>query len=194
MSDVLLGGQRVEAKALGSLGFPFKFKDLRSALEDIFPDGDQILRTTQWIPLSPEKLFPFFSDAKNLETITPPSLKFQIKEVSDETIREGTLIRYQLSLHGFPFAWKTRIENWVTGVEFVDRQLSGPYAKWVHSHRFLPVRGGTLMTDRVQFRLPLGVVGDLFALGWVKAEVQKIFQYRRKKVEELFGAAMPEPE
>lgn len=99
---------------------------------------------------------------------------------------EGTLIRYRLKVHGFPMGWTTRIEEWVPGVRFVDNQLKGPYALWHHTHTFETKDGGTLMHDRVRFRLPLGPLGDFFG-GWlVKRDVGEIFRFRRTTIERLF--------
>ncbi|MDZ4085125.1 MAG: SRPBCC family protein, partial [Bdellovibrionales bacterium] len=94
---------------------------------------------------------------------------------------------YRLSLNGVPFSWQTRIEDWVPGKRFVDTQLKGPYSLWHHTHDFLPMAGGTLLRDRVHYRLPMGILGSV-AAGWkVVRDVDTIFKYRRKVIHEKFG-------
>jgi ligand-binding SRPBCC domain-containing protein len=132
------------------------------------------------------ELFEFFADARNLERITPTTLRFRVLTPGPIEIAEGTLIDYRLSLFGIPFSWRTRIETWVPGITFVDRQLRGPYRRWVHTHTFGDVPGGTRMDDRVEYELPLGTLGDL-AAGWVvRRQVEAIFDHRRAAIERLF--------
>src|SRR5689334_1733968 len=98
----------------------------------------------QFVARPREEVFAFFSDARNLERLTPPWLNFSIDEIPDE-LAEGALIRYSLRLHGMPIHWVTRIEEWTPGEKFVDLQIAGPYALWHHTHEFEDVEGGTLV-------------------------------------------------
>ncbi len=187
MASIVLSGTRALPKRAQALGFPFVFPTLESALADLFVDGPvEILEREQFIPLPPESIFPFFAEARNLEKITPPWMGFRVLKSSTETIGEGTLIDYRLSVHGVPMRWRTRIEEWNPGHRFVDTQLKGPYRHWHHTHQFIAVKGGTLMRDRVRYRLPAGSLGKLVAGRFVAADVETIFNYRWKKVEELF--------
>jgi uncharacterized protein (TIGR01777 family) len=209
MSTLVISSQRVLPKKLESLDFRFKFTDLKLALQDICGDSqskdktgkalpnkgsilthkdprDEEVFYQQFIPQPPEKVFSFFSAAENLEKITPDWLNFKIVNKSTSDIREGTLINYRLKLHGIPLKWKTLIENWDPNHQFVDRQLSGPYQKWVHTHSFEAVPGGTLMTDRVQYRLPGWFLGKLFAGSKVKNDVSAIFKFRKSIIEKAF--------
>ena len=86
-------------------------------------------------------------------------------------ITQGTLIDYKLSVHGVPMKWRTLIESWEPGRSFVDTQLAGPYAKWHHTHAFEPMKGGTLMQDRVLYRLPLGALGKGLAHWKVRGDI-----------------------
>jgi hypothetical protein len=191
MSEAVLSSQRVmPTKALDS-GFQFRFATLEDALADLYPDwysrGLREFIAHQWVPHPVDKVFPFFADAANLEAITPPWLGFHVLKKSTPEVQKGTLIDYRLSLHGIPLRWKTRIEEWVPNQKFVDIQLRGPYSHWHHTHLFTPVKGGTLLTDRVLYKVPLGKIGALTAGSYVKNDVGKIFQYRKKKIEELYS-------
>lgn len=194
MSEIVLRGQHVVPEKLLRLGFKFRYPTLNEALHEalnmVERDGVQLacqrLSAVQFVPRPIDEVFKFFCDPYNLERITPPLLSFKIKDVSTPEIREGTLINYRLKVHGVPMAWRTRIEEWRVQERFVDNQLRGPYRIWHHTHGFYSIPEGTLMTDLVRYRVPLGLLGEWVALPLVKHDVKKIFGYRRKVIEELF--------
>ncbi|MBK7391737.1 MAG: SRPBCC family protein [Chloracidobacterium sp.] len=149
--------------------------------------AEYIFKTLQELDLPRAEVFEFFSNAENLERITPPELGFNIITPLPIDIKKGTLIDYKLSLHGVPIKWQTEITHWEPPFEFIDMQLSGPYKQWIHLHRFTePEPGKTLMEDEVRYRLPFEPIGDIgnFMVG---GKIKKIFDYRRKAVEEYFS-------
>ena len=107
---------------------------------------ERVLEREQVVPTPIERAFDFYSDAGNLERITPPWLRFRMVTPAPIEMREGALLEYRLVLHGIPVRWRTRIESWEPPVRFVDAQLRGPYALWHHTHEFEPDgSGGTIM-------------------------------------------------
>ena len=145
-----------------------------------------VFEAEQWLPAPRERVFEFFSDAQNLEVITPPWLNFRILTPLPIVMRPGALIDYRLRLHGLPLRWRTLISAWQPPVRFVDEQVRGPYRQWVHTHTFAEQDGGTLCRDRVEYRVPGGAwVHRLF----VRREVETIFAHRRAVLERLFTAA-----
>jgi len=139
--------------------------------------------TEQWFPQSPETLFPFFTDAANLEQLTPPWLHFRIQSQSVE-LREGTQIRYRLRLHGIPLRWQSEITAWEPPFRFVDTQIRGPYRVWTHEHVFEYRDGATVMRDRVQY----GVIGGSIIQKFLVApDLSKIFEFRRVRLASIFG-------
>jgi len=146
--------------------------------------GTFVLHAEQWLPCPRENLFEFFSDAFQLEALTPPLLRFQVLTPPPIVIRSGTLIDYKLRLHGIPIRWQSEISEWEPPVRFVDRQTRGPYRRWRHEHRFAEQDGGTLVIDHVEYRAPGGsLVNRLF----VVPDLRKIFGFRMRKLQELFG-------
>jgi ligand-binding SRPBCC domain-containing protein len=145
------------------------------------------LKQEQWIARPIDEVFAFFSDARNLEAITPPWVGFKILSMSSDAIAEGTEIRYQIRLHGIPIHWRTEILRWDPPHSFVDVQRSGPYKLWEHTHRFEAHGDRTRMSDEVRYALPFGVLGRMVHRLKVGADVRKIFEYRRKRIDEHFA-------
>jgi ligand-binding SRPBCC domain-containing protein len=137
------------------------------------------------VPRRRSEVFPFFAEARNLQTLTPPWLKFEVLTPAPIVLRSGTLIDYQITVHGLPIRWRTEIAEWDPPHRFVDVQLSGPYTLWHHTHTFEEQDGGTLCRDRVRYR-PRG--GALVHWLFVRRDVERIFQYRQQRLNELFGS------
>ena len=184
-SQVVLTSQKVIARK--AVGYEFEFSELKAALKDICGRKDHELLLEQWVPRPIDEVFGFFSDAKNLELLTPPHLKFKVLSSSTDPLQAGTLIDYKLQLHGIPFRWQSLIGEWNPSTHFSDTQMRGPYKKWHHTHTFIEQDGGTLIRDHALYQLPLGVPGDTVAYYFVKKDLEKIFSYRITKTRELFG-------
>ena len=148
---------------------------------------DRVFETEQLVPRARSEVFAFFSDARNLESITPPWLGFRILGQTTPEIVEGTELTYRIRLHGIPLKWRTLIAAWEPETRFVDVQLRGPYAKWRHTHTFEETPGGTLIRDHVVYRLPLGSLGRLVAGKLVDHDVERVFRFRREKTAELLS-------
>jgi ligand-binding SRPBCC domain-containing protein len=152
-----------------------------------------VLEREQWFPKPLSDVFDFFSDAGNLERITPPFLRFRILTPRPIAMGEGALIDYQLKLFGIPFGWRTRIDVFEPNRRFVDRQLRGPYALWRHTHEFEadgPTR--TRMVDRVEYALGFGPLGNAAHGLFVSQTLQRIFDYRAETMAHIFGATAPD--
>lgn len=154
--------------------------------------GQWVLTLTQWLPLPPAELFPFFSDAHNLEKLTPPLLRFEVLTPRPIQMGTGTLLDYRLRLRGFPIRWRTRILDWNPPYGFVDEQLKGPYVRWYHTHTFVSAAGpggqpGTRCDDRVEYRPPGRAIAPLVNRLVVQRDVEKIFRYRAQILADLFA-------
>lgn len=141
----------------------------------------------QWVPLDIARVFSFFSDAHNLERLTPSFLHFKVLSMSTSEIGEGTEISYKLKLHGIPVRWTSRITDWKKPSSFSDIQISGPYRYWYHQHLFQSENGGTWIRDRVHYKPPLGFLGQAIMGNFVARDVERIFHYRQRVINEIFG-------
>ena len=139
------------------------------------------------LPVTRGELFPFFADARNLEWLTPPSLRFEILTPDTIQMRRGAIIEYRLHISGLPIRWRTAIEQWDPPVSFVDVQEKGPYALWRHTHTFDEIPEGTRMRDRVEYALPFGPLGAVAHRLFVARQLDDIFAFRAKIVRELFA-------
>jgi ligand-binding SRPBCC domain-containing protein len=142
------------------------------------------LSREQVLPGRPEAVFPFFADARNLEAITPPLLRFEVVTPGEIPMRVGTLIQYRLTLRGIGVSWLTSIQEWDPPWRFVDVQVRGPYALWHHTHEFSAAHDGkaTVMRDTVRYAIGFGPVGALVARAFVHKDVASIFDFRRDAV------------
>jgi len=143
-----------------------------------------VYESSIWLPRRLDEVFAFFSDASNLEVITPPWLKFSVVTPRPIEMRPGTLIDYRLKLRGLPIRWQSEITAWDPPHSFVDEQRRGPYRRWVHTHTFVPAPDGTLVRDEVEYAV-LG--GRLVQKFFVAPDIEKIFAYRSAKLQELLA-------
>ena len=147
------------------------------------------LKRTQFLPITLDEAWQFFSDPRNLKEITPPHMKFRILYMSGgDHMFPGQLIRYYVHvLAGIRVHWVTEITHVQQPVRFIDEQRFGPYALWHHAHFFREVDGGIEMTDEVNYAIPLGFIGQFANWLFVEKQVNAIFDYRFNVLEKRFG-------
>jgi ligand-binding SRPBCC domain-containing protein len=145
-----------------------------------------VLHREQRLDGTPAEVFPFFADARNLEAITPPLLRFRVVTPGPLDVHAGTFLQYRLRVHGIPVTWHTIIQEWDPPHRFVDVQVRGPYALWHHTHTFAATGDhGTLMTDTVRYAIGFGPLGALAHRVLVRRDVEAIFAFRARRVPEL---------
>jgi len=149
-----------------------------------------LLERAQHVPRPRSEVFAFFSDAHNLEAITPGSCA----SASPRPARSDgprTAIDYRLSLFGVPFGWRSLIGGVRARERFVDVQVRGPYRTWRHLHEFADAPGGTLVRDRVEYELPLGPLGEAARALFVRRALERIFDHRARVIAALLAPGLP---
>ena len=192
MATVLTRGQKVVPDRLDA-GL-FRYRDLNKALKDslgiIAPNNtprrcDRLL-VRQYIPRNRHEIFLFFSDARNLERITPNFLRFKIASQSTPVIQKDTVFEYKLRVRGIPIRWVSHICVWNPESEFVDNQIKGPYAAWYHTHRFFEYQNGTIIEDEVYYAMPAIPLIASIIRPFIKRDVHSIFRHRQQVIAQLF--------
>jgi len=141
------------------------------------------LRAEQWVPKPVEEVFEFFSDAQNLTALMPPGLDLHIVR-APVVLGIGAIIEYQLTVKHIPLTWLSEIKVWEPPYRFVDVQVRGPYRSWTHEHTFKEKANGTLASDHVKYN----VWGGTIVQRWLVApELQRIFNFRRERLQVIFG-------
>jgi len=153
------------------------------------PRGIQTLHSETVLPVPLDRAFQFFSDAANLERLTPPWINFRILSPLPIAMHEGATIDYRIVLYGLPVPWRTRIDAWEPGVRFVDRQIAGPYRWWHHEHRFEATPEGTRVIDHVEYVPRVAPLSSWL----VTRDVTRIFAYRRDVLASLLAAPAATP-
>jgi ligand-binding SRPBCC domain-containing protein len=137
-----------------------------------------------WLPKPREEIFAFFSDALNLDLITPPWLHFQTITPRAIGMQSGAIIDHRLRVHGFPLRWRSKIIVWEPPSRFMDEQVRGPYRLWIHEHRFEQRDGGTLMHDHVRYAVLFDFLIHRF---FIRPDIERIFAYREMKLRKIFA-------
>ncbi len=136
-----------------------------------------------------DEVFDFFSNAQNLERLTPPSLKFKILSPMPIEMKPGAVIEYEIRMSGVPFRWLTEIMVWDEGKRFVDIQRKGPYAKWEHEHSFTAEGDSTRMRDVVIYQPPGFFLAPIIDALFVGKKINEIFRFRDQEIHRIFKKA-----
>lgn len=146
------------------------------------------LQTTQKLPITLKEAWDFLSSPNNLKIITPSYMGFHIQSGADKKMYAGQIIEYVVTpVLGIPTTWVTEITHVQNQQYFVDEQRFGPYDLWHHKHFLKEIEGGVEMEDLIHYKIPLGILGQIAHPLIVKPKLNEIFEYRRKKLVELFG-------
>ena len=146
------------------------------------------LHKKQNLPISVDEAWAFLSNPANLKTITPDYMSFNILSGADRPMFTGQIIQYIVTpVLGIPTKWVTEITHVIDKKYFVDEQRFGPYSLWHHKHFIKEIPGGVEMEDIIDYKVPLGILGQLVHPILVKPKLEEIFSYRQKKLVELFG-------
>lgn len=146
------------------------------------------LHKTQKLPITLEIAWEFLCNPANLSKLTPPEMNMKIISGADRPMYAGQVLQYNVTpLAGLKTKWVSEITQFEDRKYFVDVQLYGPYAFWHHKHFVNEIDGGVEMEDIIDYKVPLGILGQFVHPFLVKPKLDEIFNYRTQKLEELFG-------
>jgi ligand-binding SRPBCC domain-containing protein len=146
------------------------------------------LETIQNLPISQKEAWNFLSDPRNLKTITPDYMGFEIVSGAASKIYAGQILQYIVTpLLNIPLNWVTEITHIREGEYFVDEQRFGPYSLWHHKHFIKPIKNGVEMIDIVDYKVPFGILGQLVQPFLVRPKLEEIFEYRKNALDRIFG-------
>lgn len=145
------------------------------------------LEKKQFIRTTIDECWNFFSSPNNLKIITPDYMGFEIIDTVEATMYPGQIIQYYVKpVLNIPLRWVTEITQVKEKYYFIDEQRFGPYKLWHHKHFFTEVEGGIEMCDIIHYALPFGFLGSIVNTIMVKKQLKEIFDYRFKRIEEIF--------
>jgi ligand-binding SRPBCC domain-containing protein len=146
------------------------------------------LRKTQKLPITLDKAWEFLCNPANLSKLTPSEMNMTIISGADRPMYAGQILQYSVTpLAGIKTKWVSEITHFENKKYFVDLQLYGPYALWHHKHFIHEIKGGVEMEDIIDYKVPLGILGQLMHPILVKPKLEQVFKYRREQLEALFG-------
>lgn len=135
---------------------------------------------------SPEDVFAWHEQPGAVEKLTPPWERAEVVE-SPGSLKAGTIVKFKVFTGPIWKLWVAEHVEYDPPRLFVDIQRQGPFAYWHHRHRFEPTGSGTtLMTDEIEYELPLSWISHLIAGGFVRSKLQRMFDYRHQVVQEAF--------
>ena len=146
------------------------------------------LKKSQKLPITIDEAWAFFSNPANLKIITPDYMGFNIVNPEKSKMYSGQIIKYKVSpLFNIKMNWVTEISHVKENKLFVDEQRFGPYKFWHHKHIFEEINNGIEAIDVLDYVVPFGFIGQIFHPYLVQPMLEEIFNYRKNKLEEIFG-------
>ena len=142
----------------------------------------------QQLPITVDEAWKFLSNPRNLKIITPSYMSFDIITGAEKPMFAGQIIQYLVTpILGIKTKWVSEITHFEEKKYFVDVQLYGPYALWHHKHFINKIEGGVELEDIIDYKVPLGILGQMVHPFIVKPKLEEIFNYRQQKMIEIFG-------
>jgi uncharacterized protein (TIGR01777 family) len=131
------------------------------------------------MPVPLEELFAWHERRGALERLVPPWQSVRVEKRGG--IRDGEEVVLRLGPGPFSLRWVARHENYDPPHSFTDRQVRGPFARWVHQHRFLADPRGSRLEDAIEYELPLAPLGPRLGSGTAQRALERMFRFRHAR-------------
>jgi uncharacterized protein len=127
-----------------------------------------------------EEVFRWHAEPAALERLTPPWDPVEMVQRAPG-IHNGDRGILRVHLGPFRIRWVFEHRDYIEGRQFRDVQISGPFRRWEHTHRMEPQGASAcILTDCIQYELPLGFAGRLLAGWFVHRKLTRLFKYRHQ--------------
>lgn len=132
-----------------------------------------------------ETVFDFFSRPENLPKLSPETMPIEVISAPD-VIAVGSAIKIKVKQWGIPQHIEARVVEVEPPVGFADEQVKGPFARWLHTHRFEAVDDATTrVIDIVEFEPPTGLLALLLSEKRILEQLEEVFEERRRILPEI---------
>lgn len=192
MSALVLQSQRVKEK-FSAEGFTYQNPRLVQSLKKIFLEVEGARGTSCseknseiWVSAKPAAVFDWLREGKNFSSLLPSAFNNKGCRMAEGKLQDGALLSYCWKWGFMPFRSRTMVVDWQEGKEFTTAQEKGPNTFWLVNHRLIPLGGGTLVQERVLYRIPFGFLGQIFLQGLVDRKLDAICAHRVKRLQEVF--------
>jgi ligand-binding SRPBCC domain-containing protein len=146
------------------------------------------------MPCSAEELYDWHMQDGAFDRLVPPWQNVEVIERPDR-LEEGARLVMKIYVAGpVGVTWVAHHRDFIEGRQFVDEQVEGPFAHWVHTHRFEPAgEGRSFLHDHVEYELPMGVLGRVFGEPINRRVLERMFDYRHEVTREAVAAQTRSP-
>ncbi|RYZ98915.1 MAG: hypothetical protein EOP11_20085, partial [Proteobacteria bacterium] len=135
-----------------------------------------------WVPAPPEKVFAYLANPTHLEECTPPEYELRVEQQSTVRLAQNSSLTYSFKALGFRFLVRTHYLDWVENHRYSTTHQRGPFAFWHHLHSFERVGSGTLITERIIYRLRFSFLGSALGYSRVADRLERAFSFRSRAI------------
>lgn len=140
------------------------------------------------LPVPAPDAFAWHARPGAFERLTPPWERIDVV-AREGTIHDGDRLVMKVRKGPVRLTWEALHKDFVPGEQFVDEQVRGPFAAWVHTHRVRQREaGGSVLTDTIDYRLPLGALGRLAFGRATRRMLDRMFAYRHRQTRDDLAA------
>lgn len=112
------------------------------------------------------------------ERLAPPWETMTVEHASGG-IKDGGKLTFAMKVGPIWQRWSAEHFGYQQNRQFCDRQAAGPFAQWEHTHGFSAKGdGGTVIEDRVSYRLPAEPFSNLAPRCLVEDKLESSFAWR----------------
>jgi uncharacterized protein len=131
------------------------------------------------MPASAQELYDWHAHPAGFFRLMPPWESLQVVR-QEKPFGDGHQITIRTPILGpIKLDWLAELFEVIPGQQFRDRELHGPFAEWVHTHRMIATSANSSeLEDSIDYRVPFGAIGRLFGGGMVRGKLEQLFRFR----------------